>query len=131
MLVLGGLPTGAPEGLEEGEIPIPDDTTNVVKLLRAEGLKVGHAVPVEQRVQVGRWSADYLVPILMFAQQALASGAGDILAAIILDRVRHLHPGAQVHLRVARVRTEDMEAEWFEADGPADKVIEALRAFGE
>jgi hypothetical protein len=132
VLVLGGLPTGDPEGLDEGQVPLPEDTTNVVKLLREQGLAVVHAVAADRRVEVGRWSADYLMPILMFAQEAIAGGAGNILASIILERMRHLAPGAQLHVRVAKVRTKDMQADWFEADGPPDKVIEALQhGFGD
>jgi len=110
-----------------GKVPVPSETTDIVKLLREAGLRVEHSVPSDRRVQVGRWSADFLLPILMFAQQALANGAGNLLADAIRQRLHTMLPGQRLHVRVAKVRTDDMDADWFEGDGPAEDVIEAMR----
>lgn len=132
VVVLGGLASGDVDGLGPDQIPIPDDTTNVVKLLRERGLAVEHAVPRERRAEVARWSgSEYIVPILLFTSEVMANGAGAILAEVIMQRLAMLRPGQQLHVKTARVETKEMSAEWFEGDGPADEVIEALRAFGE
>jgi len=131
VLVLPGVP-GRMEQLSTGEEAYPSETSDVVKLLSEHGLRVCYATASDRRARVAYKSADLWFPVLVFSQQALASGAGQILASIVLDRIGATLPGrARLHVKLGKLQHDRTSVEWFEADGPADQVLAAIReAFG-
>ena len=83
------------------EDPYPTATTDVIKILRSEGVKVDYVDPTRQRVTVDLKAAEVWLPIVVFSSEALANGLGGILTAAFLEmvgkaRARDPHPRASV-----------------------------------
>jgi hypothetical protein len=129
VVVLPGFPRGAdPPGLPEGESPYPDTTADFLKLLRERGLSVDYAQPHEKRAVVAQWSDDFIAPVLAFTAQALASGAGELLADIVRNRIDSLRlTTTKLRVKVGRHDEKTGETFWFDGEGPADQVLEAMK----
>lgn len=127
VLVLPGVPGYAEEVDDVGAYP--STTTDVMKVLREAGLAVEYRDPPNERKQVSLFGIDIWMPVLQFTQDALASGAGDLLASAIrgLFGRRSVSDGT-LHVRFGR-EDSDGNVEWFEADGPGDNVLDAAREF--
>jgi hypothetical protein len=128
-LVLPGVPRGESR-LADGRGAYPDCTTDLVKLLREQGLQVGFAQERSKRALTGRKSEELLMPILVFARDALANGAGSLLAAAIADYVgRSRLTSTRLQARIGRVKTEVGEAEFADFDGNGEYVVKAIEAY--
>lgn len=126
-LVLPGMPgRPSPGGVES---PYPDLTTDIVKLLREQGLSVDYAQAREQRQTVTLKAAEFWVPILVFTADAAANGAGALLAQSIMALLGKAQSRRQL-LHVRCGYQTDKETRWFQGDGPPDDVLKALRQWG-
>jgi hypothetical protein len=129
VLVLPGIP-GNIDRFDDGRGAYPGTTADVVKLLRAEGLTTDYAEPRADRADYALKAADVWLPILAFTADALSNGAGDLLAGAVRALLGHRgSKSAVIHLRVGR--SQGQSVDWFEADGPAEGVIESFRLWVE
>ncbi len=131
VVVLPGL-TGWTYSKDDEELlnPYPTTTTDMVKTLRAKGLKVEHAIPRENRQEVSLNAAEYWVPVLVFAADVAANTSGEVLAAAVMklfgaSSLRR----SRLHVRFGQTRP-DGTVDFFEAHGDAEKVLEAVRTHG-
>lgn len=126
VLVVPGIP-GKFTHLDTGEAAYPSETSDIVKLLQENGLSVRYAEP--RGARVGFKGADWWVPILIFAREALANGAGEILATVLRERIGLPRlPRTKLHVRLGR-RDADGSVRWFEASGAAQDVLTAMTGF--
>lgn len=126
VMVLPGIP-GQMERLETGQGAYPSTTTDLVKLLCEAGLTVEYAEEREDRRQISYHAAVIIIPILLFAQGVVWAVAADLIADAIRglfsrDRIKK----GRLRVKVGR-RGADGEAHWFEADGNAEDVLQAMR----
>ena len=127
-IVLPGVPRVATPDVTED--PYPGTTIDVIKILRAEGVKVDYADPERPRVTVELKAAEIWLPIVVFTSEALANGLGGVLTAAFLEIVGKARARrARLHARVGRMRGNDVEVEWLDVDGPADAALEAIDRF--
>lgn len=131
VVVLPGLPGWRYSGDDDRLTnPIPTTTTDIVKVLRSDGLTVEHAVQRGDRQEVSLNAAEYWVPVMVFAVDVGANTAGDLLAAAITRLFgRPLLRRSRLHVRYGQ-RRPGGSVDFFEAHGDAEKVIEAIRARG-
>lgn len=103
------------------------DTDDIIKILAESKITLVYDREGDRDRLVLK-SADWWGPILIFGQQALAGGLGNILANAVWELIgkrRH----TRIHLDVGSARTTDGEVVWFKGDGPAPDVLEALRVW--
>ena len=127
VLFLPGLVGKFDGPLETGETVYPSSATDVEKVLRGAGLKVGYAV--EPRASVGLKAAEWWAPILVFTVDALKAGAADLVVAYL----RELFPPAELrkmplHIKAGCERPDGLR-EWYEGDGPGEQVLEGFVAW--
>jgi hypothetical protein len=109
---------------------MPSETLDIVKILREGGLSIDFAVSREDRVEVSINAAELWAPIIVFTTEALASGAGQLFASAIRDRVGLDRIGrAVLHVKTGRLETKNAEVEWFEGHGNGEDVLQALELF--
>ncbi len=126
-LVLPGVP-GRWDRSEDGSALHPGPTLDVVKLLRTEGLSVEFSEPPESRRELLLKSEEIWLPILAFTTDAVANGAGSLLAHAVIQRFgRKRAEKARLHVRCAAVSGTDQA--WFEAEGAGDEVLQALEVW--
>lgn len=108
---------------------------DLYKLCIERGLDARWAQPQAQRRFLALRSADVFLPTLAFIGGEILTAGG---AAILSECIRHFLTRApslrdvKLFVRVVRVQHEDgSNAEWFEANGPADAVLEALEKWRE
>lgn len=103
------------------------DTDDLIKILAERGLKVEYQEPGGKRERLLlKSAADWWGPIIMFTQQALASGAGALLADAVREVVgKRRDP--KLHIDVGCIGSGDVEIKWLRSDGPAEEVLEALK----
>jgi hypothetical protein len=128
-VVVPGIP-GGPTVLPDGRLPFPTEAIDIVKMLQEGGLAVEFTVPRAERADVSLNAAELWAPIIIFSLDALANGAGDLLASAIRERIGFGGADkAHLHLKVGKVTSRASKVEWLEADGPAREALEALEAF--
>lgn len=103
------------------------DSDDLVKILAEGGLTLEYEQPAETRARLLLKSADWWGPILLFTQQALAGGAGNVLANAVWELVGRTNSRRQLHIEVGSERTPESERAWFRGHGPAEEVLNALR----
>jgi hypothetical protein len=111
------------------EVAYPVDAVDFVKLTRESGLSPAFARS-DQQSYVDLKAGEHWLPVFVVAEEALAAGAGTLLADVIRKLIRW--PPTRrtlLHVRVGRVRTEDAEVEFLEAAGDAGDVLEAMERF--
>jgi hypothetical protein len=128
-LVIPGVP-GQEVELPDGREPHPIETTDIVKMLREDGLEVGFVAPREARAEVSFNSAELWAPILIFTSDALANGVGALLADAIrqrigLDRIDR----ALLHVKIGRLESENETVMWIETHGKGEDVLRAVELF--
>lgn len=129
VVVLPGVPDTGVVRLEDGLWAYPGTTTDVVKLLREQGLTVEWSHPKEERTTVEHKAADIWFPVLEFGRDAAASGVGEAVAAMILGLLRSRKPAdTNLHLEF-KIRTKGGTRE-FKSSGPGDEVLKAVEEFG-
>jgi hypothetical protein len=127
-VVFPGVPRVATPDVDED--PYPSSTIDVIKILRSEGVRVDYADPERPRVSVDLKAAEVWLPIVVFTSEALANGLGGVLTAAFLEMVGRARAGkTRLHARVGRIRSDDLEIEWLDVDGPADAALEAIERF--
>jgi hypothetical protein len=105
----------------------------LAKRLRESGLEVEFADAKEQRAYLELRAADLILPILVFTSQALASGAGDLLAGAVREmfgKTRGSSRGRLV-LQVGREDTPSGQTLWFKGSGSQDDVLKAFKLWCE
>jgi len=128
-LVVPGAP-GKEVAIPDGRVPFPTETADIVKMLREGGLDVAFAVPREERAEVSFNAAEFWAPILIFTSDALANGAGELLADAIRQRIGLDRIGrALLHVKIGRLKTETVELTWFETHGEGEDVLRAVELF--
>jgi len=126
-LVLPGKAGARLGGLEDS---YPADTTDdVVNHLRQRRLDVEY--PPGSHGGFDMWAPDtILLPILAFTIEAIANGAGDLLADFVQSRMAARHPSSRATrliVKVGRVDKAKKTVTWFEGEGPPDKVLAAMK----
>jgi hypothetical protein len=125
-LVLPGFPNRSDLDRDEGSF-YPGETVDIVKLLKEQGLTVDFAEAREDRKTLELKAAEFWAPILVFAYEAAAHGAGALLAHAIIQRLGHERlKRAIVHVKCGSQQS-DGTTEWFVADGPGEEVVKALK----
>ena len=115
-----------PREVVDGRGLYDDSVVTVAKELRAAGTSADYAHGPDAREWIGEKAVDAIVLSLIVG---IASNAGWAGLRALLGRAR----SNRVRIRVARMREtlNGREAEWFELEGPADEVAEALRVLQE
>ncbi len=117
------------ERLNNGQYAYPSTTTDIVKLLKANGFEISYDHDRHDRVEVSYNAADAWLPVLAFTQSVLANIPANILSTIIMQ---YFGAGRQtqknLHVKFI-VTTPDGGEKNFEAHGPGQEVVEAINAF--
>lgn len=125
VVVLPGVP-GKDVEVEGGELPYPTSTTDMIKVLRERGLKIDYHAPDAKRVEVSYKAVDWQSPIMVFTEGTVASLIANAIWELIgAARAKN----SPLHLKVGKAKKGRTTVEWFEAHGPAGKVLEAMRHF--
>jgi transcriptional regulator with XRE-family HTH domain len=128
VLVLPGIP-GKRERLDDGRGAYPASTTDIIKLLREQGVTVDYIEPSNRRAELTYHAADIWLPVLLWASDAIANGAGSLFAHAIIQLLGARRAERSVlHVRCGR-KTGEGDIRWFKADGPGADVLKALREF--
>ena len=103
----------------------------MVKILRSNGHSVEHAVERSERQEISLNAAECWVPVLVFANDVGVETCVQLLVQAIRRIVGALQlPRTKLHVRFGRQRP-DGTVEHFEGHGDGDKVLEAIRCFGD
>lgn len=131
VLVVAGLPGWSQAGTtDQVSNPYPETTTDVVKLVREQGLTVQYAVPREDRQTVSLNAAEYWLPVLVFAYDVGTNLVAGYFTGVITQLLGSLPKRSdRLHVRFGR-ETTDGAVEYFEAHGPAPDVVKAIKAHG-
>lgn len=148
--ILPGVPNMTGLTVDDGVIPFPDTTADVVKLLRQRGFSVEYSVPRNQRIYVGHKAFELWLPILEFTRDLLISIEAGLLVELLKSFVQ---PAADpIRPKVLERGTEDdvvdpedstpaiLHVEWhvakpdgerqiFVANGSMPDVLDALARF--
>lgn len=78
-------------------------------------------------------SADWWGPVLFAGTKFLQDGGAKILSVLIQKAIEKIggQPPNRAVLRIGRITSDEIEAEWLDYDGPAIDLPEAIRAWGE
>jgi len=128
-IVLPGIPGVEPPSAKEDIYP--SETIDLMKILREGGLRVEYLDPERERAEVAyRGYADYITPVLIFTQDALANGAGDLLAAAIRERASSFRRSERkARMKVGKIKSPNLTVKWLDWEGPADEAVKALNKF--
>jgi hypothetical protein len=106
------------------------DTDDLIKILAEGGVSVKYAYEddnTRERLLL-KGAVDWWGPIVVFTTNALANGAGSLLANAVWELVGERHNRkTTVHLDVGRIRDTDGETVWFHGEGSPKDVVDALR----
>lgn len=131
VLFVAGIPGWAADQIEKvfgQERPFPEETPEIEKLLHEQGVRTDYLAGEREQALVGFKSADFLAPIMVVTHEAAISGAGAILASVIMERVRQLgFRRSRLHVKVGKMDSGQLNVEWFEASGDAEDVLQAMR----
>lgn len=147
--VLPGVPNMDGLTVDDGVVPFPDTTTDVVKLLRQRGISVEYSVPRDQRTYVGHKAFELWLPILEFTRDLLIGIEGGLLVELLMsyvqpaadsstpedleqsdEEVGEPRDTAPAILHVEwHVAKPDGERETFVANGSMPDVLDALARF--
>lgn len=131
VIVLPGFPGRKQPADERVQNPYPDTTLDMVKILRSNDRTVEHAVERSERQEISLNAAECWVPILVFANDLGAETCVNLLVNAIRQIVGALQlQRTRLHVRFGRQRP-DGTVEFFEGHGDGDKVLEAIRLYGE
>lgn len=129
VVVLPGLPGWFPND-NQIRHPFPNTTTDVVKVLRGQGLSVEHVVAREGRQIIALKAAEYWLPILVFSYEVAVNVSAELLAGVITQLFGAVQLRRdRLHVRYGH-RLPDGTVSYFEAHGPGDEVVKAIRAHG-
>lgn len=96
----------------------------IVKHIRSSGGTAAYLGGEERHPETSLRAAEFVVPAVLFAAEAAASGAIEMFVDAVWRFVRR-QPRAARQLEVRYKITSGTE--WAELKGPADQVLEALR----
>ena len=127
-MVLPGLPGWSQSADDRVQNPYPDTTLNMVEILRSNGHTVEHAFERSKRQEISLNAAECWVPVLVFANDVGVETCVQCSAAI-----RHFVGRRAIadETAVRRPPGLDGTVEYFEGHGDGDKVLEAIRCFGD
>lgn len=128
VLIIAGIPDMKMTSLDDGRPVYPGTATDTAKILREIGLRVGWQHEKPDRAIVEHKAADHWLPILVFAQEAVANGAGTLFAQAIITLLgKATAERSTLHVEFQRKRGNKTET--FKASGPGKGVLEAMREF--
>jgi len=131
VVVLPGLPGWSQSADDRVQNPYPDTTLNMVKILRSNGHTVEHAFERSKRQEISLNAAECWVPVLVFANDVGVETCVQLLVHAIRQIVGASQPSqTKLHVRFGR-QGPDGTVEYFEGHGDGDKVLEAIRCFGD
>ena len=108
----------------------PSSATDVVKLLRVEGLTVAYAVERSERQLMSKNSAEFWLPVIIAVSELGASTLNSALASIIAERIMApFGHDSKLHVHCG-IKEADGSYRFIKASGPAEAVVEAVEAFG-
>lgn len=129
VLVLPGIVDTGIDQLDDGRWAYPGTAADLVKLLREEGLNVDWAHVKSERAPVEHNAADVWLPILLFVREALASGAGEVMATAIMSLLgRNQAEISTLHVKFLE-KSKSGKTRRFEASGPGADVLKAMERF--
>ena len=131
IVVLPGFPDdSAPIEEALSKTNYPSTSTDVVKLLRAEGLSVDYAVERSERQLVSKNAAEHWLPIVIAVSEFGANTLTSALASIIAEQIVAIFGGgSKLHVHCG-IKEADGSYRFIKASGPPEAVVEAVEAFG-
>ena len=130
IVVLPGFPDDSAQiEMSLSETNYPSTATDVVKLLRAEGLSVEYAVKRSERQLVSKNAAEHWLPIVIAVSEFGANTLTSALASIIAEQIVAIFGGgSKLHVHCG-VKEADGSYRFIKASGPPEAVIEAMESF--
>jgi len=108
----------------------PSLTIDLIKILRGAGLTIDYAEPDSEKAWAELLGAEVWVPIIVFAQQAIAAGVGGVLTAAVLELVGKVRASrSKLHVKIGRLISRNETVAWLEATGTVDDVLKAVKTF--
>ncbi len=131
VVILPGIPYTGIDRLDDGRWAYPGTAPDVLKLLREQGLAVGWAYPRDQRGTVEHKAFEVWLPVLMFVRDVFASGAGEVVATMIIGLLgsKQAAGDATLHVEFKVKRGDDLTT--FKASGRGRDVLKAMKRFDE
>lgn len=131
VVVVPGLPGWSGAGsTDRVRYPFPNTTTDVVKVLREQGFSVEHTVAREERQIVSLNAAEYWLPVLVFGYDIATNVGAELISGAITQLFGTFQRRRdRLHVRYGN-RSSDGTVDFFEAHGPGDDVVKAIRAHG-
>lgn len=129
VVILPGIPETGIERLEDGRWAYPGTAPDASKLLREHGLNVGWAHPKDQRATVEHKALEIWLPVLLFLRDAVASGAGEVVASLVLGLAgsKQAAEDARLHVEFKVKRGDGVKT--FKASGRGRDVLKAMKRF--
>lgn len=129
-VIVPGIPGMAVETLDVEGPAFPSTTTDVLKVLREQGLRVEYVDPSGPHPLISHKAADWWVPIVVFIQTGAATTVGNLLSHAIITLLGPKRAESSVlHVKVGVVHAGQDRIEWFEGHGKGADVLKALRIF--
>lgn len=131
VVVLPGFPDAASTPQDGHEPAVyPSSATDVVKILRAEGLDVAYAVDRSERRLMSKNAAEHWLPVVVALTEFGANTLTSVLASHIAEFiVSPFERSSKLHVRCGK-STSDGDISYFSASGPPEVVLDALKEFG-
>ena len=108
----------------------PSSATDVVKLLRAEGLDVVYAVERDDRQLMSKNAAEHWLPVVIAVSEFGANTLTSALASIVAEKV--IGPfghSSKLHVHCG-IQSQDGSFRFFRGSGEAQAVVNAMAEFG-
>lgn len=130
-VIVPGIPGFEIEALDVEGPAFPSSTTDLMKVLREQGLHVEFEDPDSPHPLVSHKAADWWIPIMVFIiETGVASTAGNLLSHAIISLLGAKKAESSVlHVKVGVVQAGRDKIEWFEGHGKGADVLKALRIF--
>lgn len=129
-VIMPGIPGMSAAALGLDGSAFPSSTTDVMKILREQGLKVEFEARDGAHPLVSHKAADWWVPITVFIQTSTGTAAGNLLSQAIMSLIGHRRADSSVlHVKMGIVKEGGDKIEWFEGHGKGSDVLKALRIF--
>lgn len=131
IVVLSGFPDdSAPIGDTRDAAFHPSSVTDVVKLLRADGLDVAYAVERDARQLMSKNAAEHWLPVLIAVSEFGANTLTSALASIIAERIiAPFGQSSKLHVHYG-IQCQDGSFRFLRASGEPRAVLDAMEEFG-
>jgi len=116
-----------PQRMEGEEGVYRDEQLTLAKELRGEGVDADYAQDADHRLWHGLKGGDVLIQVTLGLGTSIV---GSAVVGVVAAVLRRKFGGRRLHLKVGRISASGaVDAQWFEAEGDADDVLNALDRF--